>query len=89
LRYPADFQIAQLQQNPAANAVLENHLPAAVLQNQFVSVLTLGKLLKLTEVTLDQVQAVQAELKSIPVERLSGNVSMVARSRVNRSLPPI
>jgi len=69
LHYSADFQIAQLQQNPAANAVLEKYLPKSLPRHGGMTVLPLDALPKfITSISQEQVQAMQAELEKIPVE---------------------
>jgi hypothetical protein len=69
LHYSVDFQIAQLQQNPAANAVLEKYLPKSVPRHGGMAVLPLDVLPKfITSINQEQVQAMQAELEKIPVE---------------------
>src|SRR5579862_6671140 len=69
LHYSVDFQIAQLQQNPAANAVLEKYLPKSVPRHGGLGALPLEALPKfITSISLEQVQAMQGELEKIPVE---------------------
>ena len=70
LHYSADYQISQLQQNAAANAVLKKYLPQfAAPSHTGVGVLPLSALPKfIPNISADQIQAMQTELAKIPVE---------------------
>jgi len=67
--YSVDFAIGQLQQNPAANAVLEKYLPKSVPRSGFITVVPLDVLPKfMPAVSQELLQSMQAELEKIPVE---------------------
>jgi hypothetical protein len=69
LTYSVDFPIAQLQQSPAATAVLDKYLPKGVLQNHSIGWMPLSTLSSsIPGITAEQIQAVQAELSAIHVE---------------------
>jgi hypothetical protein len=68
LHYSADFQISQLQQNSAANAVLEKYVPKALLGSG-INALPLDIAHSVTHtLTEDQMRSIQDELQRIPVE---------------------
>jgi hypothetical protein len=69
LHYSVDFQVAQLQQSPATNAVLEKYLPKSVPRRGGITVLPLAALPRFVpSIGQDQIQAMQAELEKIPVQ---------------------
>src|SRR6185437_9081915 len=67
MHYGLDFEVAQLQQNAAANAVLEKYLPKKALQG-FLRVLPLSQLLQFTHTNSQTAQSLATELGKIPVE---------------------
>jgi hypothetical protein len=67
--YGIDFPIAQLQQNPAANTVLEKYLPKSVPRSGYFTLVQLDMLPKfMPAVSQELIQSMQAELEKIPIE---------------------
>jgi hypothetical protein len=67
MHYALDFQLAQIAENPAANAVLEKYLPKTMLQSR-MTVFPLSMAASFAHVSPDTMQAMEAELTKIPVE---------------------
>ncbi len=67
MHYGLDFQIWMLQQNPAADALLEKYLPKRVLHGR-ATVFPLSALLKFTHTRQQTVRALAAALGRIPVQ---------------------
>jgi hypothetical protein len=67
LHYGLDFQISQIEENPAANAVLEKYLPKQLLSSR-AAVMPLSILPNITHVSPDTMHAIEAELTKIPVD---------------------
>jgi hypothetical protein len=69
LHYSADFQIGMLEHSPAAAAVLEKHLPHSLLLEHRWTAFPVTMLpMFLPDITEQQIEAIQAELATIPVE---------------------
>jgi hypothetical protein len=69
LHYSLDFAIQQLQQNAAANAVLEKYLLPSVPRHGAITALPLERLPDFyPKLTQDLMRAIQTELQKIPVE---------------------
>jgi hypothetical protein len=65
--YSLDFSIAQLEQNPAADAVVNKYVPAHYLHGM-ITFLSPADLSIMKLVNPDKSQAMAAELAKIPVE---------------------
>jgi hypothetical protein len=68
MHYSLDFQIAQLQMDSAARAVLEKYLPAMLLKPPFNGLPLSMASAKVARLSSDKVEAMAAELAQIPVE---------------------
>lgn len=64
--YDVDFQIAQIRQNPAGNALLEKAFPPRFRHAPFIW-MTPEMAAKLAPLSADQLAALKAELAKIPV----------------------
>jgi hypothetical protein len=68
LHYSIDFQIGQLELDPRAKAVLQKYLPKAVFAIPVAAAIPLNIVPMIMHVDPDTMQAMDAELKKIPVE---------------------
>ncbi len=66
IHYDVDFQIAQIQQSPAGNALLEASLPPRFLRAPFIY-MTPEMAAKLAPLNADQLAVLKAKLAEIPV----------------------